>query len=148
MVFIPFQPGQVAPDPPALGADGIELNRTLTSWFISQDPVDVVLTPRVTARTASGATATTDGTPRPAQRVTMVYGGNTGAGRAGIVEAGDGRERMFSYVMVMEWNAQVAIGDHFVDFKGQHWEVEEILPNNGYEIKATMRSYGRNPQHA
>jgi hypothetical protein len=147
MVFIPFPPGEVAPDPPVLGASGIEINRTLTSWFISQDPVDVVLTPRVTGRTASGATATTDGPPRPAQRVTFVYGGNTGAGRAGIVEAGDGRDRMFSYVMVMEWDAEIEIADHFTDQEGQHWEVEEILPLNGYEIKATMRSYGRSPQY-
>lgn len=77
-----------------------------------------------------------------------MYGGNTGAGRAGIIDTGDGRSRQFSYVMVMEWDAQVAIGDHFTDSKGQQWEVEEILPNNDYEVKALMRSYGSEPQYA
>lgn len=147
MVFIPFPPGQEAPLPPQGGASEVEIQRTLTSWFIAQDPTEVVLIPRTAERTASGATRTVDGTPRALQRVKLIYGGNTGAGRAGIVSTGDGRERMFSFVMIGEWDAVFEPGDHFTDHEGQNWEVEETLPYNGYEVKATMRSYGGNPQY-
>lgn len=147
MVFIPYPPGQ-APGPVLPDIAG-ELGalRSLTTWYIEQDPTDVVLIPRTTSRTAGGATQAVDGTPRAVQRVKLIYGGNTGAGRAGIVSTGDGRERMFSFIMVAEWDAIVEPGDHFTDPAGQNWEVEETLPYNGYEIKATMRSYGGNPQY-
>lgn len=147
MVFIPYPPGQEAPDLAVDVAKEIEQNRTLTDIFIEFDPTDVVLIPRTTQRTASGGTRTVDGTPRDLQRVKLVYGGNTGAGRAGIIETGDGRQRMFSYIMVMRWDAEVAPGDHFTDPAEQDWEVEEVLPYNGYEIKATLRSYGGAPQY-
>lgn len=147
MVFVPFPSGIANEEPPVLGAEEIRINRELTTWFIAQDPVDVVLIPRTTSRTASGATVAVNGTPRTVQRVKMVYGGNTGAGRAGIVDTGDGRERLLSYVMLMEWDAIVEIGDHFSDPYGNWWEVEETLPENGYERRALVRSYGKEPQY-
>jgi hypothetical protein len=147
MVFIPYPPGQEAPDLEVNVAAEIEQNRSLTSLFIAMDPTDVVLIPRSTVRTPAGGTRTVDDDPRDIQRVKLIYGGNTGAGRAGIIDTGDGRERQFSYIMVMEWNAEVSPGDHFTDPKGQMWEVEEVMPYNGYEIKATMRSYGKDPQY-
>lgn len=147
MVFIPYPPGEEAPDLAVNVAGEIGMNRTLTHLFIQMDPTDVVLIPRTTIRTASGGTRTVDGDPRDLQTVKLIYGGNTGSGRAGIIDTGDGRERQFSYVMVMEWNAEVEPWDHFTDPEGQMWEVEEVLPLNGYEKKATMRSYGGAPQY-
>lgn len=149
MVFIPYPTGTPSEEqfPLIHGATTIEMNRNLTHWFIMQDPVDVVLIPRVTTRTTTGATKQEDGPSRPLQRFKFVYGGNTGAGRAGIVPTGDGRERMFSYVLIGDYDAEVDVGDHWTDDKGQNWEVEEILPYNGYEKKATLRSYGRDPQN-
>lgn len=148
MVFIPYPPGQVNNDPPVEAAFEIGLQRELTEWFIAQDPVDIVLRTRTTNRTPSGATETATGPDRPSQRFKFVYGGSTGAGRAGIVETGDGRERMFSYVLVGKWDAEIAPGDFFEDYQGNFWEVEELLPNNDYETKATLRSYGARPQYA
>lgn len=147
MVYIPFPDGYPTDAPVTSMAEELFEQRRLTIHFIAQDPTEVVLIPRVKARTPSGAYQMTDGTPRPLQKVKMVYGGNTGAGRAGMVSTGDGRERMFSYVMVGAHDAVFAIGDHFVDEAGQHWEVEELLPDNDYEVKATVRSYGGAPQY-
>lgn len=149
MVFIPFPGGSVVDDefPPLSGVGEVEIQRNLTHWFIMTDSVPVVLVPRTQERTPSGATRTVDGTPRALQRFKFVYGGNTGAGRAGIVPTGDGRERMFSYVLIGDFDAQVEPGDHWTDTEDQAWEVEEILPDNGYERKATIRSYGSKPQY-
>ncbi len=149
MVYIPFPGGTPSDEqfPLVHGATSIDLNRTLTHWFIMSDPVPVVLVPRVSTRTPSGAVKTTDGPPRALQRFKFVYGGNTGAGRAGIVPTGDGRERMFSYIMIGDYNAVVEPGDHWTDESGQSWEVEELLPYNEYELKATVRSYGQDPQN-
>jgi hypothetical protein len=147
MVFIPYPPGEEAPDFAVNVASEIEMNRSLTRLFIEMDPTDIVLIPRSTVRTPTGGTRTIDDDPRDLQRVKLIYGGNTGAGRAGIVDTGDGRERQFSYVMVMNWDAQVQPGDHFTDPADQQWEVEEVLPLNGYEVKALLRSYGKNPQY-
>lgn len=147
MVYIPF-PGGTQTDeqfPLIHGAGAIGLNRNLTHWFIMLDSVAVVLTPRIQSRTPTGATKMVDGPPRPLQRFKFVYGGNTGAGRAGIVPTGDGRERMFSYVLIADYDAEVMPGDHWTDTEGQAWEIEEILPDNEYELKATVRSYGAAP---
>lgn len=148
MVYIPYPPGHDVEEPPLSGFPAeVDQNRLLTTWFIAQDPTWVVLQRRVELRTLSGATKFVPGATLDAQRVKLIYGGNTGGGRAGIVRTGDGTERMFSYIMVMEWDADVEPGDFWVDAKDQWWEVEEVLPTNGYEIKATVRSYGDEPQH-
>jgi len=148
MVAIPFPPG-VVDDYPPVGdmATELEHQRELTEWFIEQDPAEVVLTPRSTGRTASGATATSDSPPRPLQRVKFVYGGGTGGGRAGLVDTGDGRNRQFTYVMIGRYDAVFGIGDWFLDDKGNKWEVEELLPYNDYEVRATVRLYGKDPQY-
>lgn len=147
MVFIPYPVG-TEPEQLLSGLpEEMAFNRDLTEWFIEQDPVTVALVPRVQTRTATGAYRTADGPARASQRFKFVYGGNTGAGRAGVVEAGDGRERMFSFVMIGKFDAVIGVGDHWLDIKSQHWEVEELLPDNGYERKATVRSYGGDPQY-
>lgn len=148
MVYIPYPPGYDFEEAPFSGIPGeIDHNRMLTTWFIEQDPTDIVLSRRGVTRTASGATKFNDVTTLDSQRVKIIYGGGTGSGRAGIVRTGDGTERMFSFIMVMEWDADVQPGDHWVDGNGQWWEVEEVLPLNGYETKATLRSYGKEPIH-
>lgn len=149
MVYIPYPPGTAVDEifPVLHGATAIELNRNLTHWFIMMDPVDVTLIPRVRARTASGGYTWTEGPARPLQTFKFIYGGNTGAGRAGIVETGDGRNRQFTYVMLGDYDAEVGILDRFVDHKGQWWEVEELLPYNEYEVRALVRSYGGDPQY-
>lgn len=122
-------------------------NRRLTSAFIATDPVPVQLIPRVKVRTASGAYTWTDAAPRALQTFKLVFGGATGGGRAGLVRTGDGVERMFAFILIGNHDAVVEIGDHWLDAEGQSWEIEEILPYNGYETKATVRSYGGDPQH-
>lgn len=148
MVFIPYPPGYDVEEPPFSGLpQEVDYNRLLTEWFIEQDPTDVVLHRRTAVRTPTGATKYVPDHALDSQRVKFVYGGNTGGGRAGIVRTGDGTERMFSYVMVMKYDADVQPSDFWVDGNGQWWEVEEVLPYNGYETKATVRSYGKDPQN-
>lgn len=147
MVFIPFPPGYPTDAPVSDVSRELFEQRRLTLWFIAQDPTDIVLTPRSKVRTPSGAYMAADGATRPLQTVKFIYGGSTGSGRAGIVEAGDGRERMFSYTIVGNFDAVFGIGDHFVDARGNHWEIEEIMPDNGYEQRANLRSYGGAPQY-
>lgn len=146
MVFIPYPPG-TGPIPEAGLPEEMVMQRDLTYWFIEQDPTDIVLVPRSRVRVQSGAYQWTDGASRPVQRVKFSYGGNTGAGRSGLVDTGDGRERMFSYILIGLYNLQIEIADRFTDPAGQKWEIEELLPYNGYEVKASVRSYGGDPQY-
>ncbi len=142
MPFIPFPDGFTPPDPPTYepGEVGLDVLRELTHWFIMQDPTQVQLTPRDKVKSGNGGFTLADGAPRPAQVVKMIF---TAGSSDGIVESQDGQDRQYDFIMVMEWNASVAPNDYWVDpLSGQKYVVTGLSAYNGYEVKASVKSYG------
>lgn len=142
MPFIPFPPGATTPvlNPvPYAGLD-IQILKDLTHWFIMQDPTDVVLIPQAMPRTDNGGTSRQLGAARDPQTVKFVFQlGDSD----GVNESQDGQERKYPYIMVMEWDAVVAINDQWHDPSGQFWIVKGLSPYNGYEVKAEIMSFGK-----
>lgn len=120
----------------------IELNRQLTTWFINQDPTTVTLTPVAEVQTSGGGYTFEDLPERVPQIFKFIQ---QGSNFTGVIESGDGRERQYEFIMVGNWDAAIAIGDHWQDANGQDWRIGGFIPNNGYEIKAGVYSWGKRP---
>lgn len=147
-LYIPFPQGYIPPSPPAFDpqASGLTLNKKLTHWFIQQDPTQVKLIPRVRQSQGNGSFSMVDGTARDLQVVKIIFiSGDT----SGIVPTQDGQDRQFDFTMVGEWNATVAIDDYWIDENsGQKYVITAITPFNGYEVKATGKTFGTVPLNA
>lgn len=142
-IFIPFVgyspgPGPVASDPLV----EIDVLRDQTHWFIRQDPTAISLIPRSRIRTATGGYRTVDLPPRPQQIFKLIHVGDS---FATPIESGDGVQRQHEFVLHGEWNSVFDIGDWWADPNGQRWEIGSIVPDNGYQRKAGVYSYGKYP---
>lgn len=119
--------------------------RKQTKRFIEDDPFDIILVPRAKSRVPGGGFEMVDQTPRPSQRVKLIYTGSArGIGGAeGVQVTGDGVERRYDYVIVGEWDLEIEVGDYWTDARNQRWEVLGMIPDNEYERRATASAYGR-----
>lgn len=117
----------------------LSIHRKGTERFISGDPTSIVLTP--SAEVWSGGTKTFgSGTPRQSQDFKVIWSGS----QDGLVVTAEGTTRRFDFILVGRYNAEVAIGDYWkVD--NQHYQIEWIAPDNGYEVKAGGTSHGSKP---
>lgn len=147
MVYVPR--GAVTPldDPPIIQPfPGMDSLRRQTHWFIENDPTDIVLIPTERVRAPGGGFNMQQLDPRPSQRFKLIFQSGI---VDGVVEAADGINRRYDFVLLGEWDATVHIGDQFTEpaYGDQKWVVQGLQPYNGYEVKAGVVSYGRNPQH-
>lgn len=117
-------------------------NRELTHWFIEQDPTTVTLIPQTKVKTAGGAFNLVPGVARAPQIVKLIFPSGSSDG---ISSGQDGRVRKYDFILVGEWDAVVEIDDYFEDSQGNFWIITGLVPYNGYEVKATMISYGGHP---
>lgn len=143
MVFIPQT--ELAPAPPLPDFDLTEelrINRLNTSAFIAADPLRLVLRARASSRTATGAIDAQAYAERPEQRFKLIM--QSPAGGSIEQRTDDATERQVDFVLLGEWNAQVAVDDFWEDVLGQRWEVRSLNPYNGYEIRANVEAHGRN----
>lgn len=119
-----------------------DAQRLLTSAFIAAKPTSLTLIPQTPTKTGTGITWT-PGTPRPPQTVRIIdQSAIAHVQGAGTVLAGDGKQRKVEYQLLMTWDATLDLHDYWVDADGIRWEVEDLLPNNGYERRAQVVSYG------
>lgn len=121
---------------------GMAVNRQLTTAFIENDPYKATLIPVDLLKMPGGGEEKTDLPPRPEQTFKLIY---QGMFESGVADSEDGNERKYDYVMLGEWNATVHIGDHWEDSAGGSYTVIGITPYNGYETKATVRYFGKEP---
>lgn len=147
MVYLPRDAVTPLEDPPIIRPfPGLNELRRQTHWFIMNDPtyIDLVPVERITA--PGGAWNSSDLPPRPSQAFKMIYQSGF---VDGVVPTTDGQNRRYDFILVGEWDATVGVGDHFFDSSPdiQHWIITGLQPYNGYEIKAGVVSYGRNPQN-
>lgn len=123
-------------------SEEVRLQRLTTRRFIDADPIVVVLTPR-TRTIVGGVAKTVDGTPRPPQTMKLIM--QSAAGGSIEQHTGDGTERRTDFQLLGSWDSAGDIGDHWQDSSGQWWEIVAVVPENGYERRFVVESYGKHP---
>lgn len=131
--------------PNAVSNYELEVNRKLTKWFIGLDPTDIVLTTKGTRiERPGGGYLNGPGVNRPEQRFKLIS--QSGASD-GLTTTEDGKERKYDFILMGLYDAEIEIGDFWEDdLDGGHtFTVMGFIPNNGYEVKATILAFGKRP---
>jgi hypothetical protein len=116
----------------------LQLQRRLTKEFIAWDPSTIVLIPQVRERTGSGGTDWIDGEPREPQVFKLI----TMSDSTRPVRSADGVERIVDFTLLGEWDCEMQIYDYWLDSNGARYEIIEIVPHNGYEVKGLVTRRG------
>lgn len=119
----------------------LDVNKANTTAFIDANPMLITLIPQVLTK-SGGGTRYVPGPARPGQKARLVDQTRTFAAQPGLVVAGDGKQRLIQYQIVMEFDAQIGKEDYWVDTDGIRWNVLDLLPNNGYERRAEVMRHG------
>jgi len=124
-----------------LGANAMffKVNRDLTHMYITENPTEITLVPRQSVRSASGGVQWSSAPARSPQTVRLVESSSQSNG--GLQKASDGFQLERMWMLLMEWDASIAPNDRFTA-QGAQWEVVDIMPENGYERRASVRRYG------
>jgi hypothetical protein len=75
---------------------------------------------------------------RPVQRMRLIS--MSASQKPKITE--DGIEREIDLTLLGSWDCQLDIGDHWTDGEGLSYEVIEMVPYNGYEVRALVVKAG------
>jgi hypothetical protein len=110
--------------------------RAGTKGFIAANPTVLTLIPRKRVTSGTG-TVFQDLEPRTPQSLRLLDQSTARSPQPGIVQTSDGRERLTDFILLAEHNAVVALWDYWKDGSGV-WEVAQIFPPNGYEIRAAV----------
>lgn len=113
--------------------------RRNTLAFIAARPTDIALIPVAVTQTASGGKAKGDLPARPVQTLRLIEQTTSAGNNPGRVPAGsgDGHQLRTTWQLLGPYDAQMAVGDHW-----DVYQIEEILPYNGYERRARVVEYG------
>ena len=115
----------------------LDANRALTRAFIEDDPIDLVLTPRVRVKTQSGGWQFVDQANRASQRFKLIRMSATQ--RASVTV--DGVERFIEYTLLGAHDAQMARYDVWT-VGDLNYEIVEVVPENGYQTKGLVDRRG------
>lgn len=121
--------------------DILRVQRELTEWFITNGPPsDIVLVPQIEVREPGKGVKKTSGTPRAAQWFKKIWPGGDGFQSGGQ----DGSHHKFDLIIVGVYNCVAELGDQW--FEGdQKYVIHSEFPDNGYERKFGVNSYGSKP---
>lgn len=110
--------------------------RAGTKAFIAANPSNLALIPRTRIKSGTG-TVFQDQDARPEQIVCLIDQSSTRSPQPGVVQTSDGRERLVDFMLLAEHDAVVELYDYWVDSSGT-WDVAQVFPANGYEIRAAV----------
>lgn len=135
MIILPDPPEEMPP-----GYINLELaaKRDQTEWFIAANPTWLTLIPTKRTRTSSGAVTYVDQPPRPPQKLRIIS--MSASQKPTLTD--NGIEREIDLTLLGPWNAQIDIGDWWRDGEGLFYEVLEMVPSNGYEVRALVVKKG------
>lgn len=133
----------ILPPPPSPAPSGsinleLQLKRDGTEWFIAANPIDLVLTPVRRARTTTGGTQVQDLPQRPIQRMRLIS--MSYSQKPTITD--NGIEREIDLTLLGAWDCQMDIGDWWIDGEALRYEVVEMVPPNGYEVRGLVVKSG------
>lgn len=127
--------------PQGLSPAELKYQRANTRAFIDANPVMVALTPQTLVKTGTG-TKYVPGTPRPAQKARIIDQTRTFGPEPGTAVGADGKQRKLEFQLLLEHDGVVGVHDFWLDAEGVRWEVADVLPNQGYEVRAQVMRYG------
>lgn len=133
----------VLPPPPGPVPDGfvsmeLAVNRDLTTWFIAANPIWLRVTPVRQEKKAGGGVALVNLPERPVQKMRLIS--MSASQKPKITD--DGVEREIDLTLLGEWDCQLDVGDWWRDGEGLHYEIVEMVPFNGYEVRALVVKSG------
>lgn len=133
----------ILPPPPDPAPEGyvnleLQLKRDGTEWFIAAYPIVLVLTPVRRQKTGSGGTASIDQPQRAPQTMRLIS--MSYSQKPTITE--NGIEREIDLTLLGSWDSQMDVGDWWVDGEGLRYEVVEMVPFNGYEVRGLVVKSG------
>lgn len=116
----------------------LEANVRNTIAFIAANSVSLILIPRTKTKDGTGLHYT-DGAPRPPQTLRLIDQTPPGAQSPspGLVQAADGRERLADFILLGPPDAIIRVDDYWRGADGTY-EVTELFPFNGYEVRAKV----------
>jgi hypothetical protein len=119
----------------------LEVNRRNTRRFIAADPIFIVLSVGERIRQPGGGYRRVKVGERPQQRFKLIMVSPAGGSIDQLTS--DGTERRVDFVLLGEYDAQVAVGDWWDDARGNRYEVLSLIPSNGYEVRANVSATGK-----
>ena len=133
----------ILPNPPEPMPDGfinleLAVKRDQTEWFIAANPITLTLTPTRRERTSSGAFTLVNLPNRSPQRLRLIS--MSASQKPTLTD--NGIEREIDLTLLGPWDAQIDIGDWWRDGEGLFYEVLEMVPFNGYEVRALVVKKG------
>ena len=134
----------VLPNPPDLPGDGepsvsyeLDVQRRLTSYFISTQPVYLDLVPRSKVKQPTGGFVWESSPARQTQRMRLVEPSTPSIPYTGS----DGQVRETEFELLGEWDSVLGRYDRF-SLDGKGWEIAELYHYNGWERRAAVIAYG------
>lgn len=120
----------------------LRINRINTVRFIAARPTEVILTPVLKVKTSSGGWRYEDQPDRPVQTLRIIDLNAPSGNSPGMLTATDGRQLKVVSQLLGPYDAEMAVGDHWLDENGKRCEIGELLPYNSYERRAQVIRYG------
>lgn len=122
-------------------ADELRLQRKGTVAFIEANPVSVQLIPRTKVTDGSGSRWVEEA-PRAAQTFRIIDQSTARLSTTVTVRTSDGQERLADFMLLGEHDAVVGLYDVWDDTDGKRYEVAQLYPDNGYEVRAAVVRQG------
>lgn len=123
-------------------ATELRAQRRNTAAFIAANAIVLELLPRIRTKTGSGYT-TTYGDPRPAQFFRLIDLSSIVGNIPGRLRSSEGEQRKITHQLLGYWDCVMEVGDKWVDVvTGARYEIDELMPDNGYERRAKVIRYG------
>lgn len=122
------------------------MQRKNTHWFIWADPLDLALIPVSEITLPSGGVQTVAGPPRSVQTLRLIPASVTERplhSDVGTQGSTSGAQRRHAFTLLGEWDALMAVGDWWEDERGERWEIDALIPHNGYETRGLITAFGR-----
>jgi hypothetical protein len=118
------------------------MERKVTQSFVGANSITLALIPVLKTKTGTGHT-TVDGTPRAVQTFRLIDQSTEIVGNTpGRLRSSDGQNRKITHMLLGFWDAAMEAGDYWLDASGARYEIDEMLPDNGYERRAKVIRYG------
>lgn len=114
------------------------VNRRNTKAFIWANPIAITLTPKVDTKTAAGGIVRSSTASRPAQVFRLIAQNSSVGNSPGPLRTADGEARKSTFQLLGEWDAVMQVNDWWTGLDGRRYEVVELLPSNGYEVRGRV----------
>lgn len=122
-------------------AGELALNKRNTRAFISARPSALALIPQLRVKTASGGFKYEDLPARASQTLRLIEQASAYGNSPGLLQSSDGKQRRVQFQLLGDWSAVIGVYDYWVS-GGMRFEVAELLPFNGYEVRGQVIQYG------